>query len=53
MDESSVSLELDKEDFKDGAMFDRFGVFNHQSGGWHLDFEIEQLEFTEVRSVSR
>ena len=53
LDESSVSLELDKEDFKDGAMFDRFGVFNHQSGGWHLDFEIEQLEFTEVRSVPR
>ena len=53
LDESSVSLELDKEDFKDGAMFDRFGVFNHQSGGWHLAFEIAQLEFTEVRSVPR
>ncbi len=46
LDEKSVALEMDKEGLKDGAVFDRFGVFNHQSGGWHLDFEIDRLEFT-------
>ena len=26
--------------------FDRFGIFNHQSGGWHMLFELNALRFT-------
>lgn len=29
-----------------GASFDRFGLFNLQSGGWHVEIYLSDLEFT-------
>ena len=46
-DLKSASLTLKREDIDEGSKFDRFGLFNHQSGGWHLQFDIDELQFTQ------
>jgi len=35
LDKQRVTLTLAKEDRAEGAIFDRFGLFNVQSGMWH------------------
>ena len=28
-----------------GATFDRFGIFNMQTGGWHVEFYLDDLQY--------
>lgn len=39
-------LPLNEGDRAEGARFDRFGLFNLQSGGWHTEVYVSDLEYT-------
>jgi hypothetical protein len=45
-DQQRRTFPLRPGDRKQGATFDRFGIFNIQSGGHHVQFSMENLEFT-------
>ncbi|MCA9026657.1 MAG: hypothetical protein KDA86_15730 [Planctomycetaceae bacterium] len=45
-DDTSHILDLSPEDLKAGASFDRFGVFNIQAGGHHVEVYVDDLTFT-------
>ncbi len=46
LDEQQVSLPLAEHDREQGATFDRFGLFNVQSGGWHVEVHFDALRYT-------
>lgn len=46
LDEEQVSLELGEGDRREGATFDRFGLFNMQSGGWHVKAYFDDLRYS-------
>ena len=49
LDERRKTLTLDAQDRKRGAEFDRFGMFNFQSGGWHVEVYFDDLRYTVSR----
>ncbi len=46
LDDEQVSLELGEGDREQGATFDRFGLFNIQSGGWHVKTYLDDLRYS-------
>lgn len=46
LDGARQSLTLAEGDRRRGARFDRFGLMNMQSGGWHVEVYLSNLEFT-------
>jgi len=46
LDGAQAAMALDLKDRKRGAAFDRFGLFNIQSGGWHVELYVGDLKFT-------
>ena len=45
-DDATQSIALPADHKESGARFDRFGVFNVQSGGHHIDFSLDELRYT-------
>jgi len=45
-DDHRQTLPLEAEHRRLGATFDRFGLFNMQSGGWHVEIYVDDLEYT-------
>ncbi len=45
LDAQRVSLALREGDRAEGATFDRFGLFNIQSGGWHVEVYVRELRY--------
>ena len=52
-DESTHTLDVKPEHRAEGAGFDRFGLFNLQAGGHHVDFYIDDLAYTSGRAQQR
>ncbi len=50
-DDDSHVLDVSPEDVQDGATFDRFGLFNIQSGGHHVEVYVDELSFTAEQSI--
>lgn len=48
-DDQRRVISLRPGDRQSGAVFDRFGIFNIQSGGHQVQFSVEDLEFTSRR----
>ena len=46
LDDRSNVLPVAQADVVEGALFDRFGLFNMQSGGHHVQMFIDELNFT-------
>lgn len=46
LDDQQVTLPLAAGDRAAGAQFDRFGLFNMQSGGWHVQVYLNNLRYT-------
>ncbi len=46
LDGRETVLPVNSEHRAAGAVFDRFGLFNMQSGGWHVEFYIDDLRYT-------
>ncbi|MEZ6071815.1 MAG: hypothetical protein R3C10_16525 [Pirellulales bacterium] len=46
LDDASQTMTLGEGDRKRAATLDRFGLFNGQAGGWHVDVYVDELEFT-------
>jgi hypothetical protein len=49
LDEQIKTLTLRPEHLKQGASFDRFGLFNLQVGGHFVDISVDDLKFTTGR----
>lgn len=49
LDGKETTLELDAKGREIGARFDRFGLFNVQSGGWHVEVYVDDLSYTSRR----
>ncbi len=49
LDAQKKRIRLTKADREQGAIFDRFGIFNMQSGGWHVEFYLSDLSYTAGR----
>lgn len=49
LDGVEQSYPLRDGDRRAGATFDRFGLFNLQSGGWHVEVEVRDLRFSGQR----
>jgi hypothetical protein len=50
LDGEHHQLPLEKDHRHAGASFDRFGVFNLQAGGHHVEFYLDELLYTGKRS---
>ncbi len=46
LDNHAQTIQLRSDDRDIGARFDRFGLFNLQSGGWHVELYIDELRYT-------
>jgi hypothetical protein len=46
LDGRAQTMPLEVGDRKRGATFDRFGLFNMQSGGWHVEVYMDELQYT-------
>ena len=46
LDDQQARLNLGEHDRARGATFDRFGLFNMQSGGWHVEVYFDDLRYT-------
>ena len=46
LDDHDQTMFLAEGDRERGATFDRFGLFNMQSGGWHVEVYVDDLEYT-------
>lgn len=46
LDGQEVVLALPHEHLQQGAVFDRFGLFNMQSGGWHVEVYFDDVTYT-------
>ena len=49
-DESTHSLAVRPEHRAEGAVFDRFGIFNLQAGGHHVEFYLDDVAYTSGRA---
>lgn len=52
IDGESSTLILAPGDRERGAVFDRFGLFNIQAGGWHVELYLDDLSYTAGASSS-
>lgn len=50
LDESMHTLDLKPEHRARGATFDRFGIFNIQAGGHHVEIYLDDIEYTSGRT---
>lgn len=46
LDNDTQTLDLKPGIKLSGATFDRFGIFNVQSGGWHVELYLDDLKYT-------
>lgn len=46
LDDQEVVMPVTADHREAGADFDRFGLFNMQSGGWHVEFYVDNLRYT-------
>jgi hypothetical protein len=48
-DDDTQTLDLKPGHKQSGATFDRFGFFNMQSGGWHVQVYVDDLTYSKAR----
>jgi len=48
LDDSVQTMDLKPGHKQSGATFDRFGFFNMQSGGWHVQLYVDDLTYTKL-----
>ena len=47
-DDNIQTMDLKPGHKQSGATFDRFGFFNMQSGGWHVQLYVDDLKYTKA-----
>ena len=52
LDDHEQTIQLRPNDREIGARFDCFGLFNLQSGGWHVELYIDELRYTAAAKKS-